>query len=128
MITRLWRGWTTPENADEYERIVSTEVLPGIAARNVPGYHGAYLLRRDLGDEVEFATLMLFDSLDAVRAFGGDAVTQQPGSGPICCIKGTKLPHFQPKSGDGSSSPTRGRRRHSSRHRSVERRGDAVRG
>jgi antibiotic biosynthesis monooxygenase (ABM) superfamily enzyme len=72
MITRLWRGWTSPENADEYERIVSTEVLPSIAARNVPGYHGAYLLRRDLGDEVEFATLMLFDSLDAVRAFGGE--------------------------------------------------------
>jgi antibiotic biosynthesis monooxygenase (ABM) superfamily enzyme len=72
MVTRLWRGWTTPENADEYERIVGTEVLPSIAARNVPGYHGAYLLRRDVGDEVEFATLMLFDSLDAVRAFAGD--------------------------------------------------------
>ena len=72
MITRLWRGWTTPENADEYERIVSTEVLPSIAARDVPGYHGAYLLRRDIDDEVEFATLMLFDSLDAVRAFGGE--------------------------------------------------------
>jgi antibiotic biosynthesis monooxygenase (ABM) superfamily enzyme len=72
VICRLWRGWTTPANADEYERIVSTEVLPSIAARNVPGYHGAYLLRRDVGDEVEFATLMLFDSLEAVRAFAGD--------------------------------------------------------
>ena len=72
MVTRIWRGWTTPDNADEYERIVSQEVLPSIAARELPGYHGAYLLRRspDAG-EVEFATIMLFDSWDDVRAFAG---------------------------------------------------------
>ena len=72
MILRHWRGWTTPENADAYERIVSTEVLPGIAARDVPGYHGAYLLRREVDGEVEFATIMSFDSMDAVRAFAGE--------------------------------------------------------
>jgi heme-degrading monooxygenase HmoA len=72
VITRIWRGWTTPENADAYQRIVSQEVLPGIASRNLDGYHGAYLLRRDLDGEVEFATIMLFDSLEHVRAFAGD--------------------------------------------------------
>lgn len=72
MVVRYWRGWTTPENADAYEEIVSTRVLPGIAARRLDGYHGAYLVRRDLGGEVEFATIMLFDSLDDVRAFAGD--------------------------------------------------------
>jgi antibiotic biosynthesis monooxygenase (ABM) superfamily enzyme len=72
MIARIWRGWTTPENADAYQRIVSEEVLPGIAGRNLDGYHGAYLLRRDLGGEVEFATIMLFDSLEQVRAFAGE--------------------------------------------------------
>jgi antibiotic biosynthesis monooxygenase (ABM) superfamily enzyme len=72
MILRYWRGWTTPENADAYERIVSTEVLPGIAARNVGGYLGAYLARRELGDEVEFATIMKFDSIESVRAFAGE--------------------------------------------------------
>jgi antibiotic biosynthesis monooxygenase (ABM) superfamily enzyme len=74
MVLRIWRGWTTPANADAYERIVSTQVLPGIAARNVPGYHGAFLLRRTLaaGDEIEFATIMQFDSLEAVREFAGD--------------------------------------------------------
>jgi hypothetical protein len=56
MIARVWRGWTTPENADAYQRIVSQEVLPGNAARDLDGYHGAYLLRRDLDGEVEFAT------------------------------------------------------------------------
>ncbi len=42
MIARIWRGWTTPENADAYQRIVSEEVLPSIAGRNLAGYHGAY--------------------------------------------------------------------------------------
>jgi hypothetical protein len=41
VIARIWRGWTTPENADAYRRIVSQEVLPGIAARNLDGYHDA---------------------------------------------------------------------------------------
>jgi hypothetical protein len=72
VITRIWRGWTTPENADAYQRIVSQEVLPGIAARNLDGCHGAYLLRRDLDGEVEFATIMLFDSLEQVRGFAGE--------------------------------------------------------
>ena len=72
MITRVWRGWTTPGNAGAYQRIVSTEVLPGIAQRDIQGYHGAYLLRRELGDEVEFMTILLFESLDALREFGGD--------------------------------------------------------
>jgi antibiotic biosynthesis monooxygenase (ABM) superfamily enzyme len=72
MILRLWRGWTTPENADAYQRIVSTEVLPSIAARNLDGYLGAYLVRRDVGDEVEFATILQFDSIESVRAFAGE--------------------------------------------------------
>jgi len=72
MILRYWRGWTTPENADAYEHIVSKEVLPSIAARNVDGYLGAYLARRELGNEVEFATIMRFDSIESVRAFAGE--------------------------------------------------------
>jgi hypothetical protein len=72
MITRIWRGWTTPENAGAYQRIVSTEVLPSIAQREISGYRGAYLLRREVGDEVEFVTILLFESLDALREFGGD--------------------------------------------------------
>jgi hypothetical protein len=72
VILRYWRGWTTPQNADSYQRIVSEQVLPGIAARGLDGYQGAYLLRRDLDDEVEFATVMIFDSLDNVRSFAGD--------------------------------------------------------
>jgi heme-degrading monooxygenase HmoA len=72
MITRIWHGWTTHENADAYEAIVNGTVLPGIAARNPTGYHGAYLLRRELEDETEFVTVLFFDSLDDVRQFAGD--------------------------------------------------------
>ena len=72
MISRIWHGWTTHENADAYERIVSTEVLPEIAARQIAGYRGAHLMRRSLDDEVEFVTVMWFDSLDSVRDFMGD--------------------------------------------------------
>lgn len=72
MICRLWRGWTTPENADAYERVVRGEVIPGIEARRIPGFRHIDLMRRDLGDEVEFQTLMWFDSLEAIKAFVGD--------------------------------------------------------
>lgn len=72
MISRVWHGWTTLDDADAYERIVSTEVLPEIAARQIAGYRGAHLLRRSLADEVEFITIMWFDSFDAVREFMGD--------------------------------------------------------
>jgi heme-degrading monooxygenase HmoA len=70
VIGRLWHGWTTRENADAYEKLLRAEVLPGI--HRVDGYEGAYLLRRDVEDGVEFVTLTLFASLDAVRAFAGE--------------------------------------------------------
>lgn len=73
MIARIWRGWTAPADADAYETLLREEVLPGIAAREIPGYHGPHLMRRKGKDEVEFVTVLWFDSFDAVRAFqGGD--------------------------------------------------------
>jgi len=69
VISRIWHGWTTRANADAYEQLLRTEVLPGIG--RIDGYLGALLLRRDVGDEVEFVTITQFDSLDAVRAFAG---------------------------------------------------------
>ena len=72
MITRVWHGWTTRANAPVYENLLTTEIFTGIAARQIAGYRGISLCRRDLGDEVEFVTIMWFDSLDAVRAFAGE--------------------------------------------------------
>ena len=75
MICRLWRGWTTPENADAYERVVRGQVIPGIEARKIPGFRQIDLMKRDLGDEIEFQTLMWFDSLDSITAFMGEDYT-----------------------------------------------------
>jgi hypothetical protein len=72
MICRLWRGWTTRDKADAYERIVRGEVIPAIEAREIPGFRHIDLMKRDLGDEVEFQTLMWFDSLDAIKSFVGE--------------------------------------------------------
>lgn len=72
MITRIWRGWTTLQNAPVYQDLLLTEIFPGIEARNVAGYRGISLVRRELDNEVEFMTIMWFDSLDAVKRFAGD--------------------------------------------------------
>ena len=71
MISRIWHGWTTPENADAYEALLLEEIFLGIADRHIPGYRGIQLLRRATGDEVEFVTIMRFDDLEAVRLFAG---------------------------------------------------------
>lgn len=72
MIARVWHGWTTPENADAYERLLTDSIFPGIAAKGVPGYRGIRLFRRSPpSEEVEFLTLMLFDSWEAVKRFAG---------------------------------------------------------
>ena len=71
MISRLWHGWTKRENADAYENLLRQEILPGI--HRVSGFKGAQLLRREAKDnEVEFITITLFDSLDAIREFAGE--------------------------------------------------------
>ncbi len=72
MILRIWHGWTTPQNADVYEGLLKEEIFVGIGNRNIPGYHGIRLLRRTVGSEVEFVTIMTFDDLDAVREFAGE--------------------------------------------------------
>jgi heme-degrading monooxygenase HmoA len=70
MIVRLWHGWTTQSNADEYETLLKSEILPGI--NRIPGFRGAEVLRRESKPEVEFVTLTMFDSIEAVRAFAGE--------------------------------------------------------
>ena len=62
-IKRVWHGWTTQENADKYQNLLYIEVFPGIEAKKIPGYQSIEVFRRDLGEEVEFVTIMIFDSL-----------------------------------------------------------------
>jgi heme-degrading monooxygenase HmoA len=72
MLSRIWHGYTTPANANAYESLLKEEIFVGIKNRNLRGYRGIDLLRRNIGDEVEFITIMWFDSLQAVREFAGE--------------------------------------------------------
>ena len=69
MIARVWHGSTKPQHADAYESMLKPELLPGIS--QAKGYRGSYLLRRNVGTEVEFITILIFDSLDDIRAVTG---------------------------------------------------------
>lgn len=70
-IKRIWHGWTLPEHANTYTQLLRTDIFPGIAAKGIPGYKGIELLRRDHATEVEFITIMTFESLQNVIDFQG---------------------------------------------------------
>ena len=71
-VCRIWRGWTTPSNADAYERVVRGEVIPGIEARRIKGFRQIDLMRRDGGQEIEFQTIMWFDDIKPIIDLIGD--------------------------------------------------------
>ncbi len=75
-IKRVWHGWTTIENADKYQNLLHNDIFPGIEAKNISGYQSIELLRRDLGNEVEFITIMTFDSLQNIIEFQGEDYTR----------------------------------------------------
>ena len=70
MIARIWHGSTKPENAEAYESHLKPELLPGLSEKK--GFRRSYLLRRVVGDEIEFITIILFDSLDDLRWVAGE--------------------------------------------------------
>jgi heme-degrading monooxygenase HmoA len=72
MIVRIWHGWANCYKADKYEALLKQEIFIGIQNRQIPGFKNIQLLRREIADEVEFVTIMLFDSLDAIREFAGE--------------------------------------------------------
>jgi heme-degrading monooxygenase HmoA len=74
VIARMWRGWTSTEDADAYvEYLMRTGIRE---YRETPGNRAAYLLRREDGERTEFVTLSFWDSLDAVRGFAGGDVNR----------------------------------------------------
>ena len=70
MVARIWHGYAASrEHADAYEAMLKPELLPGVSQKK--GYRGSHLLRRDTGSEIEFITILLFDSLDDIKALTG---------------------------------------------------------
>lgn len=72
MICRIWRGWATATNAPLYEELLRSTVIPGIEARSIEGFRHVDMMRRAAGSETEFATIMWFDDLNAIKAFVGE--------------------------------------------------------
>lgn len=72
MIKRVWRGWAEPDRADDYQQVLLTQVIPSIAAKSIPGLDSMVVLREDIGDEVEFSTIMTFGDLRDVMALQGE--------------------------------------------------------
>ncbi len=100
MISRIWHGWTTPADADTYENLLHHEIFEGIVGRQIPGFRGIDLLRRAAGDEVEFVTVMWFDSLDAVRGFAGadyEAAVVPPAARAVLARFDARSAHYEVK-------------------------------
>ena len=72
MIYRIWHGYTAPRNAESYEVLLKSEIFHGIESKKLTGFRGIDLIRRRVGDEEEFITIMRFDSIENVTAFTGE--------------------------------------------------------
>ena len=75
MIVRTWSATATSTGAGDYSRYFAGTLLPQL--RKLHGFEGAYLLRRDLGEDgtAELTAHTFWDSPGAIRAFAGDDIT-----------------------------------------------------
>jgi len=73
MVCRVWRGWTTVGHAQLYDDYLQKELFPHLDRElRSHGYRGYQLLRLIRGEEVEFMTMLWFDSIEDVRSFAGE--------------------------------------------------------
>lgn len=98
MISRIRQGWITRGRADKYEALLKEEIFVGIQNRPIRGFKSIPLLRREVGREIEFVTIMVFDSLDAVREFAGKdyevAVVPEKARAVLSRFDG-RSPHYE---------------------------------
>lgn len=96
MIERVWRGWIAPERAEEYQLFLRDEFLP--SAHAIAGYRGARVMRRRVGDEIEFMTITRFDSIEAIRDFAGEELERAHVAAPARALLGRwdeKVAHYE---------------------------------
>ena len=72
MVARIWKGYTSFENADAYENFLKTEFMPAVEKKNIPGYKKFQLLKKEDKDEVSFMTIMWFENIEQIKAFAGE--------------------------------------------------------
>jgi heme-degrading monooxygenase HmoA len=75
LIVRTWSATASSAGAADYSRYFAGTLLPQLRQR--PGFAGAYLLRRDLGQDgaAELTAHTFWESSEAIRAFAGDDIT-----------------------------------------------------
>jgi hypothetical protein len=75
LTVRTWSATATPTGAGDYSRYFADTLLPQL--RELPGFAGAYLLRRDLDEDgpAELTAHTFWESRAAIRAFAGDDIT-----------------------------------------------------
>ena len=71
MIVRMWKGWTSTENAKQYEELFTNIIIPRVT-NGVEGYIKTNLLKCEMGSEVQFTTMFWFSSMEAVKQFAGE--------------------------------------------------------
>ncbi|MDN5204978.1 hypothetical protein QQ008_26545 [Fulvivirgaceae bacterium BMA10] len=108
MIARIWYGWTAPENAEEYERLLLNEVLPSISQKSGSGYKGHQVLKKTSATEIEFMTIIYFDSIATIKQFVGEdyqtAHIPEP-AGKLLSKYNKKVEHYEVKDMNGSIYP-----------------------
>jgi len=71
MIVRVWRGKTSGAKAGAYASFLQAGAYPDYG--EVDGNRGWMLLKRPLGESMEFMFVSFWDSMDAVASYtGGD--------------------------------------------------------
>ncbi|HEY7790796.1 MAG TPA: antibiotic biosynthesis monooxygenase [Vicinamibacterales bacterium] len=72
MVARVWKGVTRPGDADKYLTHLKNRIFPEM--RNLEGHADAWVLRRPVGDGMEFIVMTLWQSREAIRAFAGEDI------------------------------------------------------
>lgn len=96
MIARTWKGWTAPEDAEEYENVLKEVVLPLL--RSIKGYMGTQVMRKEGGNEVEFMVINFFESLESIKEFAGedlDAAVFEPEARRLLSRVEARVEHFE---------------------------------
>lgn len=72
MIARIWHGYTSKENAEKYENLLTAKILKEIEAKSGEGFKGVQLLKNELEGEVEFTTMIFFRDLETIKSLTGE--------------------------------------------------------
>ena len=96
MIVRIWKGRARTQSADAYQRHVADSVFPKL--RQLDGYLGGRVLRRNVDAGVEFLVMTEWASWTAIRAFAGDAMDRavvEPAARAVLAEFDSHVDHFE---------------------------------